>query len=469
MKTGMLLEKLINVAQATKTDFAFSMNMTPSGLSKILTGKRLPFLKEKRMFSRQAAAYFAEALYGHNCYLKFDQIFPVLYNFNSQYELEMFLAYALEYALGRDFAVENNEALDYPDKEIGFLGKKTILNMFCVIVSDYIISNHDVPLEMYSTLPIFSRFYADIFRRIIMVNPEKQKYISFNHFVDISAFEASYDEYNIDVLLSIAQAQQYCNLNLWKIKEEIRSSFLLLKGEFLLLFNIQIEGTPLMTFITHKGYLTVFFNSLMKKDAKKISYNRSEAIAVLEEDSSFIDRLIDRHIDAVYSFIPIGYLIEEKDLDGMLDQETIKKAMLKLFNSIMTKETVFCVTVDAMMSFGATGKAIIPLIGVIDIPSDRRITYLQRFNSYMDEDKPGKIKILNCDLPKVVVLCLRGLSIVYLMDSEYTFEKIHFFETDMINNILGSEVTDGNMKTMEFSLDLCNTYMDELSRRLEWD
>lgn len=70
MKTGKLLEELINIAQTTKTDFAISMNMTPSGLRKILKGGRLPLLKEKGEFCGKAAAYFTDALYVHSCYLK---------------------------------------------------------------------------------------------------------------------------------------------------------------------------------------------------------------------------------------------------------------------------------------------------------------------------------------------------------------------------------------------------------------
>ena len=50
MEIGILLEELINIAQLSKTDFAIGMNMTPSGLSKILTGRRLPLFKEKRLF-----------------------------------------------------------------------------------------------------------------------------------------------------------------------------------------------------------------------------------------------------------------------------------------------------------------------------------------------------------------------------------------------------------------------------------
>ncbi len=468
MKTGILLEKLINIAQAPKIDFALSMNMAPSGLSKILTGKRLPFLKEKRMFSRQAAEYFAEALYGYNCYLKFDPVFPVIYNFHSKYELELFLSDALEYALDQDFAIENDENRDYPDKESGFLGKKKVLNMFCIIVSDYVVNHDDTPLEFYSTLPLFCRFYADIFRRVVIASPKKQNQISFNHFFNISSFEVSYDEYNMDVLLSIAQVQQYYDLNLWKIPEKMKQLFLLLKGNFLFVFNIQMDGTPFMSFITHKSYLAAFFNSLMKKDMKKISYNRSEAIAALEADPSFIDRLIHKKIDAVYNFISIGYLVSRQEMDAITDNEILKESILKLFHSIMTGEALFCVTVDAMMHFCATGKAIVPLLGAVDIPHTQRISYLQRFDDYITQENASKIKILNYELPNIAVLCFRGLSIVYVVDNEGRVEKMHYFETDMLNNILGMEIADRNMKTMEFSPDLWDTYMDELQKSMGW-
>lgn len=464
MEIGILLEELINIAQLSKTDFAIGMNMTPSGLSKILTGRRLPLYKEKRLFCKQAANYFAEATYCLGCYLKFGNIFPVIYDFNSKYELEMFLAYAIEYALDKGLSAENNINLDYSEREISFLGKKTILNMLCVIISDSIITNNNIPLEFYSTLPLFSRLYSDIFHRIKIVNSKNKKNISFNHFFDLSSFEASYDEYNVDVLLSIVKAQQYVDLNLWKITKMIDSSFLLLKGQLLLLFSIQLDGTPLMTLITHKGYLTVFFNSLMKKDAKNISYSRNEATAALEEDPSLIDKLINRHIDAVYNFISIGYLIEKEDLDNIECKETTKKSLLKLFNNILSKETTFFVTIDAMMSIYATGKAIVPLIGAVDIAPDKRIPYLKRFDSYINEKSYDKIRIVNSELPKVAVLCTRGLSLVYLIDHEYDSEKIHCFETDMINNILSREVAESTMTILDFSSDLWKSYIDELSR-----
>ncbi|HCL02787.1 MAG TPA: hypothetical protein DHW61_10320 [Lachnoclostridium phytofermentans] len=464
MKISILLEELINIAQISKTDFAIGLNMTPSGLSKILTGRRLPLFREKRAFCKQAANYFAETIYCLGCYSKFANLFPVIYDFSSKYELEMYLAYAIEYAFDKDLSIENDMNLDYPDREICFLGKKTILNMFCIIISDSIMNDINIPLEFYSTLPLFNKLYSDIFRRIKIINSKKQKNIIFSHFFDMSSLETSYDEYDIEFLLTIVKAQLYADLNLWKITKEIDSIFLLLKGQFLLLFSTQLDGSPLMTLIIHKSYLTVFFNSLMKKDAIKISYNRSEATAALEANPSLIDKLTNRNINAVYNFISIGYLIKKKDLESVESKESIKNSILKLFNDILIKETTFFVTIDAMMAIYATGKAIVPLIGTVDIAPDELISYLKRFETYINEKSKDKIRIVNSELPKVAVLCSSGLSLIYLIDHQYGSEKIHYFETDMINNILNSEVAESTKSILDFSPDLWSTYIDALSK-----
>jgi hypothetical protein len=463
MRAGRLLEKLINIAQIPKTDFAIYMDMTPSGLSKILTGKRLPFFKDKILFSRQSANYFAEAIYGHDCHMKFEKIFPVVYDFSSKYELEMFLMQAVDFALGKDFAAGNNEYYEYPDKELSFLGKKTVLNMFCIIISDYIINDHNIPLEFYSTLPVFSRAYSDIFKRIKIIVSNKSPNAFLNHYVNISLLESAYDDYHINLLSTLVQMEQYADLNLWQITKEIDHSFLLLKGQFLLLFSIQLDGTPLMTFITHKSYITSFFTSLMKKDAKKISYSKEDAIAAFEDNPLFLDRLINGRINAVYNFISLGYLIKKEDLEKVKCKENIKKALLKLFNNILTDKTIFFVTLDAMMGFYATGKAIVPLIGAVDIAPDKRVPYLQRFDSYINEESSHKVRIVNSEMPKVAVLCSYRFSIVYLIDNEYTSEKFHIFETNAINNILESEVAE-NAMMMEFSSDLWATYIDKLKK-----
>lgn len=463
MKFGRLLEKLINIAQIPKTDLSIGMNMTPSGLSKILTGKRLPSLKEKKLFSKRASHLFAEAIYCQGCYLKFMDLFPVIYNFNSESELQMFLAYAIEYAWDQDFDTEKDENMDYPDTERSFLGRKKVLNMFCVIISDSIV-NSRAPGEFYSTLPLFSHLYSDIFLRIKITGIPQRDRPVFNHFFDMSVWEASFDNCSIDIFTTITEAEQHVDLNLWKISKEVDSSFLLSRGQYLLLFSIQMDGTPLMTLITHKSYLSVFFDSLMKKDAKKISYNRNEATEFLVANPSFIADLIDRHIDTVYNFTYIGYLVQEEDLKGAVAPETVKRGILNLFNSILTRDTIFFVTLDAMTECYSSGKVIVPLVSIVDIAQDDRIPYLQRFNKFVNENNQNKVRILYRGLPKMAALCSKGLSLIYLNTPKYEAEKIHCFESDFIGNIFADETASGSTKILEFSPELWDSYINGLSK-----
>lgn len=179
---------------------------------------------------------------------------------------------------------------------------------------------------------------------------------------------------------------------------------------------------------------------------------------------SFISRLIDKKIDVVYNFISIGYLLEKKDLEGVEGSAATKKSILKLFHSILTKKTTFVVSREAMTSFYTAGKAIVPLIGTVDITPNKRTQYLRRLDSYLNKKSPSKFQIVyNSEFPKIAALCSGGLSLLYTVDSTFRHEKIHVFETDIINTLLHNATISQNMKTLDFSLELWNDYMNEVA------
>lgn len=78
----------------------------------------------------------------------------------------MFLTYAIEYTLDKDYAAENNKNINFPDQEVSFLGIKNVLNMFCILISDHMLSTNQIS-EFYSNLSFFSKLYADIFQPFI--------------------------------------------------------------------------------------------------------------------------------------------------------------------------------------------------------------------------------------------------------------------------------------------------------------
>ncbi|MGI6404577.1 MAG: hypothetical protein ACOX0K_10315 [Oscillospiraceae bacterium] len=176
MKLHLLLEKLVHIAQKPKTDFAQSIRMTPSGLSKILTGKRLPTTRERKVFTKLAAEYFAESIYAPNCHLKFKDLYPVIYDFQSKRELLAFLTYGIEYAMDKNFAQESSVNFDYSERGFYFLGYKPVINWLCVILSEYLTCHpSDEPLELYSTLPLLGSGYNSILKRICHCQPKAVK------------------------------------------------------------------------------------------------------------------------------------------------------------------------------------------------------------------------------------------------------------------------------------------------------
>lgn len=467
-RTSLLLNKLIQIAQIPKTDFALFLNMTPSGLSKILTASRLPSLKEKKNFSRQAGRYFANIIFSAGCYFKFKDIFPFIYDFHSKDELSAFLAAAIEYTLDLDFMNENGENSNYPDKEIFFLGKKNILNMFCIIVSDLLHTNPQSEFEVFSTLPIFDHNFSDIFSRIVCFTEKKQASIVFNHLFDKQTFELAYEKDNINIVSVITEFQNSMDLNFWQLSQKIEKDFILIQSHCLFSFSIQLDGTPLLSYITHRGYLAIFFKYLNGLNAAKMSYSSNEIIQYLEQNSTSISDTFVDNIQAIYNFIPVGYLLTQNELSQSQISKSITNKILQLYEQILNSEHTFFISVDLIQNFCTSGKISLPLVGIIDIPPKKRISYLKRLNRYYNEyGHHRKIKIVNAEMPRVSMLCAKGFNVIYTFDVNNHREKIHCFNTGVIYNIMQKEVNENHMPIFDFTPELWQVYLDEYTALLD--
>ncbi|MFT4004427.1 MAG: hypothetical protein QM683_01755 [Lacrimispora sp.] len=463
MKINTLLEDLIEIAQKPKTDFALSMHMTPSGLSKILTGKRLPLMKERKEFTNRAADYFADAIYCPGCYLKLRDIFPVLYDFKNEEEFRAFLMSAVEYALDDAFAAENKVDIDRVERGVYYLGQKSILNIMCILFSDYVIAQGDVPLELYSSMAMFHPGYASMFRRIRVLAPGKCKNVAFNLFFEEADLKSSGENQGIDFFSFITKTLDLFDLSLWKSENDMGQLFVLLKGKLLLLFNRWVDGSLILMPVTNKGYLVIFYNSLMKKGAEKISYSRDEAAAYLEAHPMFVPRLLEKGVDIVYNFVSIGYLLERKELDAKTASPGLQDAVWKLLNGTLTMNKIFAVSFDAMERFISSGNIIVPLLGIVNYPTDARVPYLQRYNSYLREEVYEKVKLIKSELANVAVLCTDGLTLIYTIDRQLERERIHVLKTDRISSMLYEKVMKNKMETVDFTPELWDAYQEGLS------
>ncbi len=466
MKTGVLLETLINIPKISKTDFAIYLNMAPSSLSKILNGSRLPYSKEKKQFSRMAAGYFADALYCHNCHIKLKEIFPVIYDFHSKFELENFLSLAIAYAINKDLDEESGAFLNFPNSELSYLGINNILNMLCILTSESISSSSGEELEFFNTISIYSPFFYDIIQRVQLLDTNAGKPAIFHQFLDSSIDECVQKNDKQNYLSAIVHAQKYVDLYLWELCEKPDNPYLLLKGKYLLIFSRQPDGTPLMTYIRQKSHIVSCLTALLDIKRKQMTFSQSEIKQILTEHPSHLSKLLKRQPNSLFTSIPLGYLVDEDDLKNYKADEKIKTLMIDFFREVLTNDTEFIITIDAMMKFCITGTVVVPLIGQIYIPTDRRIDYLKRLNGFIRNKQFNKIIIINSTLPEMMVFGSESKSMIYLLDHNLQ-DKVHTFPSREINDNLQRKFTENPKKIVNFSVELWNSYLDEMVIKIQ--
>ena len=462
MKIGPMIEKLLNIAPRNKTDFALFMNMSPSGLSKILTGNRLPLQKEKRTFYQQAAAYFSKALWAPNCYAKLTDIFPVIYDFSSRQELEQFLTQALKYTLDMEYAAENNVNLGFRDREDYFLGPRTSLNMMCILLSDHLTRDDRDALELYLNLPLFYNASPDLLDRVIFTSLSRNHGLSFHYFFDSSFMSSEQSVLAYPFLYTVAKMQEYGDLFFWSADLNSTQPFLLLKGHFLLQFSTLIDGSQSMTMITHKSFIATFLTTLMKQGAKRLSFSGAETSAKLQKTPDFVDQLILKGIQAAYIFIPIGILLKDADFDTPDEPGSPRHEMIKLFRHILESNTPIYTTQDTTEYFYRSGKLVVPLTGIIKTPHQQRLPYLSRLRAYLGNRPPDSIIILNPNMPKLAILQTSECSILYLTDGQFKNERFHILRTDAVQRGLNIELSSGRFNHLPLGEEMWNTILQEL-------
>ncbi len=309
MKIAGLLEALIKISKKPKTDFALHMNMSPSGLSKILAGARLPLMKERRLFAKQVADYFTETIYSHECYIKLKEIFPVIYNFESRNDFHAFIDDAVTSALDTSYAEDNGLNLSFTHRGIYYMGSRSVMNQVCIILSSCVrAAAADGPLEIFVSLPLSAGVFSKVFKEITWFGVEGAARPVLHYYFEPADGDDFGGLETNKLLESISKFQKTFDLNLYRMNST-PDHFLLIKGRALLLFYTQYGSSPILIPTYNRGHINIFYNSIVGGDVEKISYSTNEIIDLLEKDHRLADDFIKRGIDGVHNFTSIGYLL----------------------------------------------------------------------------------------------------------------------------------------------------------------
>lgn len=456
MTTGALLDALIEIAETSKADFAMDTHMTPSRLSLILSGKRLPAFKEKEKFSQNAARVLAKHIFSTNCHFKFKDIFPIIYKFNSQHELEVFLENALEYYFDRDWAAANEHEQEIPDRGITYLADDIIMNTFCVVLSDQLLRDPETELDIYSSLPFFSKYLPSLLKRIrILWN--KQRPVKFNQAIYSSELAPGFNTRS--PLEFIHNFQEFCKLSFWQPDSTFDNDFILFKDQLLLLFGHQLDNTLSMTVINDRSYVQHFYEKAFQNAAVKLTYNREDVDHIRSTHpgilASFAQEL---QIEASFIFSPIGISASEENLSPLIRSATERKDLLSFFEGILSGDGAIFFSDDALKLFIDTGRVQVPFYGAIEIPPSERTAYLRRMIQHSSAQK-NKFHLIYSSLSRMMILCLSTSSLIYTVDHSLQNEKIHLLPGADIGKTLKDQIEKNSLEVAVFNQELWDKYL----------
>ena len=463
MKAGQLINSLFEISGVSKTDFAIFMNTSPSGLSKILASTRLPPQKEKRQFCKQAASFFCDALWCHHCFTSLQPLFSIIYDFHSKQELEQFLYRAIKYALDIEYAAENDVNFDFPDREEFLIGPHASLDMLCILLSACAAHTDKREIVLYTNVPLFSNTSPNLFDRIIINTITQERRFQFNYLIDPAYLASDRSILDYHFFHTITTIEQHGDLFFWTSDWAAKQPFILIKGQFLLIFPQLPDGSISMMKITHKGYIASFYSDMINTGTSRISYSGKEVMQSIGSNPSFADTLKADDLLSVYAFFEPGLMLADQDFDAMQIPDGPKKSILKLYQQSLRLDKSYYISQDACTRFYQSGKIIIPLVGIYTLPEDQRLGYLNRFSDFISSRTADTAAIQASSLSNLFIINYGDYSLLYLADRKFSFEKIHIFKTGAILKGLKRERANGRFKEQNLTPELWRTMLEELA------
>ena len=465
MKTAILIEELISIAGITKKDFAASVALSPSGVSRFLSGQQSPDLRDHKSFSSGASQILAPAIFESNCHLRLSGLFPFIYEFTSRNDLQIFLKSAISYALGQDYAEEYDIYLDYQEEESFYYNQRQVLNMSCIILSDFLQQGQDEAFEFYSTMPLLFGELPYLLKRVLFNNPRQQKiywHQSLNF--ERAALADDYVQVN-NPFGKIHQLEQSFDLYFWESNSSDKQHYILLKNHCLLVYSALPDAAPTLKLIRNKNYLLRFLQFIDKSWGRKLSFNGEEARQLLDQDPALLTGLLDRGLQAVYNFVPVNYVLTADEMAETGASPEERERMQNFLHAVIKSDADFYYSSAAVSEFSRSGKAIVPLTGLVSIPEERRVELLQRLEAEVNPEMRRRSRLIYTSMSNAVILCTRDLCLLYMINQDGSSEKIHFFLMKNVAEYLEEDYRRKQFRLVDYSKSRWQAYLDEVSSR----
>ncbi|HHU13393.1 MAG TPA: hypothetical protein GXZ64_09230 [Clostridiaceae bacterium] len=421
--------------------------MSPSMISKILCGYRSIGLHDTEEFSSKAAIILAEAIYAPDCCIKFGGVFPVIHDFATRFDLEQFLFDAIRYSINKDNMID--ELSGKCESNEHFSAQQQILNMFCIILSDYITENSPDTLEAYSTLLQYGGQNDEIFSRIRILPNAAKRHIIFHQLNDPDVSRVILKDPTSRSLDVLYRQEAHTDLYRWRSKLEI-DTFLLLRDHFVLLFNKLLDGSLHMTLIRKEAEVERFCESvaeIMKK---------ATCLSISED-----------HLHGIFSSMPWieKYSVAEKirTLINLEWSQPKPEVIANFFRTITEDGSSVHISTDVLPALLHANQVFLPAVKRIEWPLQARLDHLTFLHGLVRKD-PKRINIVNAMLGSIMILCDDELSLLCVVNPTNKKMKYHVVDSRILKYELEKSTARSGINTVEYMQTLLRNAQHEMQQ-----
>lgn len=444
-----LLETLIDISDVQKTVVAQHLNISPSALSKYLTGQRVPPQYLILDFIESSARLFADNLFEHGTWTRLNDYFQFLYSFNDADELARFLREALMYY----YRISDNtpRLCRHAQDNTVMVGKENILNYICIHYSDWLDHCDDLSKEeMYSTAWIHRVIGRDLAARVTMNRKEKDT-VAMHHFVHNERLK-KYDS----LIVFAREVEQYWSLfdlSFWTASEPPHEHFLFVRGHSLVIFDFLPYDEPIMLLITDKDYISRIEPHLMKYFQVPLMKNRAGFEEAIAERGQELRDYLTHSLRFTFSFFPMSLLLTREDLLAQIPDRQAAELLADLYETIAGKPKNMIVSLDSLKRLMKERHIAIPFYKAISLNPQDTLKYLNRYTDSLYGRKLEHLSLYKERLDYTLVLCMEEEVIFFFLGNERNEDKYVIFPVgrENIDRMLANDTAQN--KSINIALD----------------
>ena len=264
---------------------------------------------------------------------------------------------------------------------------------------------------------------------------------------------------------TLHRLEQFTDLRIWGTQLDIEDEFLIIGNQAVLSFSLQPEGTPMLTVHSDWSQVYRYRQLVMRNRTQEQSFDRKQARGLLLDNPDLIRQFFAEGLSSVFTLTPVGYLINDEELQQHEPEASIRKAILDLYREINGGPCRTYISSNLLRGHFSRGGTIVPLVGAVSIPTPSRMEYIKRFNA-MNTKPPERHNVLDGSYPAMLVICTKKLALVYIPTPDGTEDKFHILAHDRIEQSVEEEFSIKTNKLTDHSAGSWDAFLSDQEKRM---